>query len=182
MSARLDPHIVVELDRVPAESRIAAAAEHAYFSESFAVPCNCPDMTMPAAFFAVFGHHPLWLKCLLITRNAVARLFGLEVADAESILRPVRQPAYRIGELIGPWPIFFSDPNELVAGRDEIHLDFRVSVLRQCEAGKTRLIVSTICLIHNRAGARYLAVILPFHRWGMRRLMRDAVSSGRLNA
>ena len=34
--------------------------------------------------------------------------------------------------------------------------------------------------LHNRAGKIYLFFIVPFHRWGMRALMRRAVAAGRL--
>jgi len=29
-------------------------------------------------FFALFGHTPIWMKLILIVRNAAARVFGLE--------------------------------------------------------------------------------------------------------
>ena len=34
------------------------------------------------------------------------------------------------GDKIGPWPVFFVGENEIIAGRDNKHMDFRLSVLK----------------------------------------------------
>jgi len=36
----------------------------------------------------LFGHTPLWMKLLLIARNTLARLFGLEVPTVGEIMKP----------------------------------------------------------------------------------------------
>ena len=59
------------------------------------------------------------------------------------------------------------------------HLDFRVSVLKR-DMPEPSVAISTLCTVHNRAGKIYLFFIVPFHRWGMRSLMRRAVAAGRL--
>jgi len=65
-------------------------------------------------FFALFGHHPFWMKVLLVARNAVARLIGLEAPTVAEIMKPDFRSAYRVGEKIGPWPIFFLIPTNLL--------------------------------------------------------------------
>ncbi len=37
---------------------------------------------------------------------------------------------YAVGDRIGPWPIFPISQKEIVAGRNNKHLDFRLSVLK----------------------------------------------------
>ena len=62
---------------------------------------------MSDIFFALFGHKPLGIKLLLIVRNAAARIAGLEVPTVAEIMNPTFKADYRVGEKIGPWPIFF---------------------------------------------------------------------------
>lgn len=137
-------------------------------------------MPMPTIFFAIFGHHPFWLKALLLTRNRAAAIFGLAVPSASSILKPKQKDRYNIGECIGPWPIFELQENELIVGRDNSHLDFRLSVLKAKADDGHCLTVTTICNVHNIYGKLYLGAIVPFHKWGIKRLLASAVQSRRI--
>ena len=96
----------------------------AYFHDSYRVPAR-PGLSIIDIFFALFGHTPFWMKALLITRNAIARRFGLEAPTAAEILHPTVRASYHVGDKIGPWPIYFIGENEIVAGRNNKHLDFR---------------------------------------------------------
>lgn len=135
---------------------------------------------MPDIFFALFGHHPGWVKALLQLRNRVASAFGLDVANAADIRNPVQKSAYRVGDAIGPWPIFSLSEQELIAGRDNRHLDFRLSLLREDHAGQATVVVSTICNVHNLSGKIYLFLIVPFHKWGVRQMIARAIRAKRL--
>lgn len=152
----------------------------AYFHDSYRVPLARRGLTIVEIFFALFGHTPRWMKALLITRNAIARCFGLEVPSATEILKPVVRTSYRVGEKIGPWPIFFIGDNEIVAGRNNKHLDFRLSVLRLTNGDAESVVVSTVCSVHNLAGKIYLFFIVPFHRTGVQLLLTNAVAAKRL--
>jgi hypothetical protein len=87
---------------------------------------------------------------------------------------------YNVGDKIGPWPIFHISANEIVAGRNNRHLDFRLSVLRVMDGDAASVVVSTICSVHNFFGKIYLFFILPFHRTGVKSLMSNAVAAKRL--
>ena len=41
-------------------------------------------------------------------------------------------------------------------------------------------VVSTVCTTHNAFGKLYLLLVIPFHKWGVQRLMAHAVARGRL--
>ena len=171
---------VIECD-VPSSSALSRdLIRNAYFRDSYRVTLARPGLGIVEIFFALFGHTPFWMKSLLIVRNAAARLFGLEAPSVGEIIRPAVRSAYRVGDKIGPWPIFFIDDNEIVAGRNNKHLDFRVSVLKTLDGETTSVVVSTICTVHNLFGKIYLFVIVPFHRSGVRSLMRNAVVAKRL--
>jgi hypothetical protein len=171
---------VIECD-VPASSALSRdLISSAYFHDSYRVPLLRPGLSIIDIFFALFGHTPRWMKALLITRNTVARWCGLEAPTAAEILEPTVRAGYSVGDKIGPWPIFFIDDHEIVAGRNNKHLDFRLSVLRLTDGDAESVVVSTICSVHNLAGKIYLFFIVPFHRTGVQSLLAKAVAAKRL--
>ena len=95
-------------------------------------------------------------------------------------MRPEVRSAYRVGDKIGPWPVFFIGDDEIIAGRDNKHMDFRLSVLKAAEADAAHVVVSTVCSVHNLFGRIYLFAIVPFHRAGVKGLLARAVRAGRL--
>jgi hypothetical protein len=171
---------VIECDVPPGSALSRDLIRNAYFHDSYRVPLTNPDLSIVEIFFALFGHTPFWMKALLITRNAIARWVGLEAPTASEILHPTVLAAYNVGDKIGPWPIFHIDKNEIVAGRNNKHLDFRLSVLRMTDGDAASVVVSTICSTHNFFGKIYLFFIVPFHRTGVKSLMSNAVTAKRL--
>ena len=166
---------------VPSGSMVACdLAGNSYFEDSYRAPLSDPERGVIDIFFAVFGHKPLWIKLLLVARNAAARIAGLEVPTVGEIMNPAFKTDYRVGEKIGPWPIFFLGENEIVAGRNNTHIDFRVSVLKSVEGEGASIVVSTVCTVHNVFGKIYLFVIGPFHRNGVQLLMSNAIRAKRI--
>lgn len=171
---------VIECD-VPASSALdRELVGHCDFRDSWRVPLSQSELGMAEIFFAVFGHTPLWMKAMLILRNALAKLAGLEAPTVNEIMKPEARAVYRVGDKIGPWPVFFVGENEIIAGRDNRHMDFRLSVLKRRDGDAVEVVVSTICSIHNLFGKAYLFLIVPFHRAGVQALLRRAVRAGRL--
>ena len=171
---------VVECEVPPGSMLDRDLVAHCYFRDSYRAPLARTDLGMADIFFAVFGHKPLWIKLLLIARNAAAGLAGLEVPTVAEIMNPQIEPAYRVGDKIGPWPIFFIGENEIVTGRDNKHIDFRLSVLKSVDGDATDVVVSTICTVNNWFGKIYLFFVVPFHRRGVQLLMSRAVAAKRL--
>ena len=98
---------VVECD-CPAGSALGQdTVRRAYFHDSYRATLARPELGIIELFFALFGHTPLWMKLLLIVRNAVMKMFGLEVPSPREIMRPAAKSEYRLGEKIGPWPVFY---------------------------------------------------------------------------
>src|SRR6185369_10291066 len=120
------------------------AISKAYFHDSYRVPLARPGLSIVEIFFALFGHTPRWMKAMLITRNTIARWCGMEAPTAAEILKPAMRASYGVGDKIGPWPIFLINDNEIVAGRNNKHLDFRLSVLRVADGDAGSVVVSTI--------------------------------------
>ena len=156
------------------------AVEHAYFRDSYRVPLGRKELGIVDVFFSIFAHHPLWMKLFLIVRNKLASLTGLEVPSASEVLRVEIKDGYVVGDKIGLWPIFALSENEVIAGRNNKHLDFRLSVLKVPDGDKMSVVVSTICMVHNLAGKLYLLIVVPFHKYGVRKLMANALAAKRL--
>jgi hypothetical protein len=120
------------------------------------------------------------MKLLLIVRNKVASLAGLEAPTASEILNVEIKDRYGVGEKIGVWPIFSLSEDEVVTGRNNKHMDFRLSVLKVPDGDRVSVVVSTICTVHNLSGKLYLFFVVPFHRYGVRKLMTNALAARRL--
>jgi hypothetical protein len=157
-----------------------AWVDSAYFRDSYRFPLSRPTIGVVDVFHATLTHHPTWIKVVLIVRNWIAALCGLDTPAASSLLKPVVRSRYAVGDMIGVWPIYALTHSELVAGRDNKHLDFRLSIVREDNGSAASAVMSTVCVVHNTFGKVYLFFIVPFHRWGVRRLLTQAVRAGRL--
>ena len=171
---------VVESD-VPRHSALGKdLIERADFRDAYRAPLSRSDLEVIDIFFGIFGHRPGWMNLMLIARNKVAGLAGLEVPTTSEIMNMEKRDRYFVGEKIGPWPIFFLGSDELVAGRDNKHMDFRLSIMKVHDGIRPSIIVSTLCMTHNKLGQYYLYSIIPFHKFGLRRLMASALAEQRL--
>ncbi|MFZ6676401.1 DUF2867 domain-containing protein [Undibacterium sp. Tian12W] len=165
----------------PEQSVLMPELVHAaYYRDSYRVEFGRSELTVSDAFHAVFMHRPTWMKLIMLSRNYLASLFGIAVPDKAEIMHPRMRSDYKVGEKIGAWPIFYLSSEELVAGRDNSHLDFRLSIVRVEEEQTVAIVISTACLTHNWFGRVYIRLIRPFHRWGLKYLIRQAMLAGRL--
>jgi hypothetical protein len=171
---------VVECDMPSCSMMSRELVERAYFRDSYRAPLSRRELGIVDVFFGIFAHHPLWMKLLLIIRNKIVAVAGLDAPTASEILHIEIKDRYVIGEKIGVWPIFSLSEDEVVAGRNNKHLDFRLSVLKARDGDRTHVVVSTICTVHNLFGKIYLFFIVPIHRYGVKTLLRNAVAAGRL--
>ena len=171
---------VVECDLPSGSMMSREFVERAYFRDFYRAPLSGRELGVVDVFFAIFALHPLWLKLLLVVRNKIAAIAGLEAPTTSEILHIQIKDHYVVGEKIGVWPIFSLSKDEVVAGRNNKHLDFRLSVLKVHDGDRTNVVVSTICTVHNLFGKIYLFFIVPFHRYGVKTLLRNAVAAGRL--
>ncbi len=154
--------------------------EAAYFRDSYSAPLSHAQASIADIFLAIFAHHPTWMKIVLIVRNRIASLCGLDAPSSREVVKFEIKTRYDIGDRIGVWPIFALSETELIAGRDNKHLDFRLSVLKAIDGETANVVVSTICTVHNVFGKLYLFFIVPFHKWGVKRLISNAIVAGRL--
>jgi len=172
--------VPAERRNLPGGSRLSPRQTEAYYRESYEAPLRRPDLKMHEIYVAILGHLPWWARALIVVRNHVVSFFGLHAEPAANVWKPEMKDSYTPGDKILRFNLYSLDDNEIVAGRDDKHLDFRVSVMQLTEDGARKVIVSTLIFTHNLFGRIYLLFVLPFHKFGMRRLLAQAAAVGRI--
>ena len=109
-----------------------------YSVESDLSPRNAAEIIM---------NFPGWARFLLKIRALVTAPFGLSNDGP---------PA---PDKVGVFPVETESSHELIAGFNDKHLDFRVSVISQ----EGRVFLATWVHTNNIGGQIYLKAILPFH-------------------
>ena len=171
---------VIECD-IPSSSALSRnLIENAYFRDSYRAPLAQPELGIVDIYSAIFAHMPLLLKLLLVARNALVRPLGLKAPTFTEIMHGGFKTGHAVGETIGRWRIYFITDDEIIAGSDDKHQDFRVSVLKIRNAETASVAVTTICTVHNPFGKCYLYFVGPFHRYGVQKLLSNAMKAQRL--
>ena len=149
---------------------------NATYIDSFSVPRAKADASIVEIYAAVLGALPPWFKALMMVRTALVAPLGIAGPGWAELNRRIDTTrAYAVGDTIGRWRIDHIDADEIIAGYDDRHLDFRVSVRRGAD-----IVLTTAVKTHNAFGRLYLATIKPFHRFGVRRLLTNASKAARV--
>ncbi len=90
---------------------------------------------------------PGWAQVLMLIRGVLTAPFGLSNDGPDA------------SDKVGIFPVETETGSELIAGFNDRHLDFRVSVFAQ----DGRISLATWVHPHNIGGRLYLAAIMPFH-------------------
>lgn len=152
----------------------------AAYTDAWRITLQRPSLSPAALFLAVFGHRPNWLKTLFQLRNLLVRPFGLATSSRQQLDDEPDLTRCKAGDTLLGWTLYSLNEHELVIGRDNPHLDFRVVIRKQASLTGTEALFATLCAPNNIAGRIYLHAVLPFHRPGFRWLLLRAVKRGRL--
>lgn len=128
---------------LPQSSRLHGMVGPGDFLDCYAVAAD----VSPRRAAEIVVDFPGWARVLLRLRRVVTAPFGLSNDGPEA------------DDKLGPFPVLYEDAGEIVAGFDDRHLNFRVSVLSQ----NGRVHLATWVHPHNVAGRIYLAAIMPLH-------------------
>lgn len=164
----------------PADSRLSSQLDKAYYHDSYEALLRRSDLKIHEVYVAILGHLPWWARTLIIVRNNIVSPFGLHAEPAAGVWQPSLKDSYLPGDKIVRFNLYAQDENEIIAGLDDKHLDFRVSVMKVREHETQKVVVSTIIFVHNNFGRAYLWFILPFHKRGLRHLLAQAVAHHRI--
>jgi hypothetical protein len=138
----------------------------AQFADAYRIEIEGTTLDAGTAALLILGRSPRWVRVLLGLRNVLVTPFGLKTSG---------EPTTK--GIIGLFPVVSATREQLVAGFDDHHLDFRV-VVEVAPAGENRQQVTTTTLVrrHNLLGRVYLAIVMPFHRVIARAMLRQVAT------
>lgn len=167
--------------RVPFASRLRHTLKVIHFCDAYRVALSKPGTSVQDAYEAVFGNAPSWVRGLMAVRGLLASAAGLKHVAAHSPLTSGEAHfSYQVGQRVGLFTVQAIEPNELIVGDDDRHLNFRISILRSTIDGAETVTISTAVQIHNMLGRVYMVAIKPFHRIIAKSMLQRAADSGRL--
>ena len=162
---------------LPSNSRLRDALPRIDHLDCYRIAIARDEQSLVSLYAGTFGHMPSAFKQLLVLRSVIVKPFGIAGVSFRDLANPIDPDrTYAIGDKIGRWTLFEQSDDELITGADDRHLDFRVSVLRTPDR---RVVLSTAVMPHNAFGRAYVTAILPFHRFGVASLLRNASAAGR---
>ncbi|WP_184365252.1 DUF2867 domain-containing protein [Nocardiopsis metallicus] len=141
---------------VPEAARLARTAfEKTDHAGAFSLGLRPGISTDPQEWAdAVFRDPPRWVMALLLLRESLVGLVGIERGGRSA------------------FDTVASRPGEVLLGTDSGHLDFRASVLVEEDSGSVTL--STVVRLNNRRGRLYWAVVRRLHPFVIRAMLRRA--------
>ena len=141
----------------------------AQFADAFRVAIDGPAIDARTAAERMLSQSPRWVDALVRLRNAIVAPFGLKTTGAGE--------PNKLG-MIGIFPVISDTPEQLVAGFNDRHLDFRVVVDVTADGAGRQVTATTLVRTHNWFGRSYLAVIMPFHRLVVKSMLRRVAAVG----
>ena len=164
---------VVRAVAMPPGASIAPLYQGSNLADAYAVGLSSAgvrQMDMQALARVVLCSQPRWAQWLLAVRDIIVTPFGIKTA---------KQLGAKPDGRIGIFRIYAVSDDEIIVGEDDSHLDFRLSVLRNRDAGLHGSITfSTVVHCHNWIGRSYILLIRPFHKLVVRRTLARAVNGG----
>lgn len=142
----------------------------AQFIDAFRVDIGAGAVNAREACTRMVLHGPRWIDALLRLRNILVTPLGLKTSG---------EGAPAPGGMIGLFPVLSETPEQLVAGFDDHHLDFRIVVDVSGNAASRQVTSTTLVRTHNLLGRTYLALIMPFHKLVVRNMMGRIVAPAR---
>ncbi len=148
----------VTATHLPAWSMLHQRVAANDFLDCYSVASDLP----PRQAAEIFATFPGWVHFLLRLRRVVTAPFGLS------------NDGPKARDRIGFFPVETDNGAEIIAGFNDRHLDFRVSILSR----DGQVSAATWVHPHNIGGRLYLALVLPFHRLIVRNGLARVASHG----
>jgi hypothetical protein len=139
----------------------------AQFADAYRIAVDGRALNARQAAERMIAQQPRWAEALLSLRNILVTPLGLKTSGASTT-----EPR----EMVGIFPVVSEQPDRLVAGFNDKHLDFRIVVDVATSGATQNVTATTLVLTHNWLGRIYLTIIMPFHR-----RPHPAASGSRLN-
>jgi hypothetical protein len=153
----------------PADSELRSFIGHIDFEDAYAFRTPESPASMEALYAGIFNTAPAWVEYAMRLRNMLVAPFGLKTEIDKN-----QTPLIKEGEKAGIFRIYKILENEVIAGEDDKHLNFRVSVHRK--PGRDAVItVTTMVHYNNLFGKIYMTLIAPIHKMVVKSILRSSV-------
>lgn len=127
----------------PPQSQLHRRVAASDFLDCYCIAANLS----PRRAAEIITTFPRWTRVLFLIRRVVTAPFGLSNDGPPAV------------DKVGSFPVEYDSERELIAGFDDKHLEFRVSVM----SFDGRVYLGTWVHTHNVGGRLYLKLIMPFH-------------------
>ena len=135
------------------------ALPRADWADRFGVEGVAGPLTARQALERMTACAPAWIGRLMALRNSLVRLVGLKTAKIDG------------------FPVLSEREDQMVVGFDDGHLDFRLVIrVEPMATDLNRVSIATLVDRHNALGRAYIAVITPFHKVIVMRMLRSLAS------
>lgn len=136
------------------------------FADAWRVDGLKPDQDAPSIAARLFARAPRWISPLMALRNRLVAPFGLRTSAGEADDKR-------------SFPVVEAQPNRVVMGFDDRHLDFRLVIDIGVGDDNSQLAATATTYVrtHNLGGRLYLAAVRPFHRIIVPLMLRNAVAT-----
>ncbi len=157
--------------KIPNNSSVYAYISNVDYSDAYSVKLSDEGMSAEEIYLNIFSYIPSWIMNLMVLRNKIVALFGLKTDEETSHTKSLK-----IGEKAGIFMIYSIKKKEIIAGEDDMHLDFRLSVLKE----NNMVTISTLVHYNNLFGKVYMTIITPFHKLVVKTMMKNALKGERI--
>lgn len=148
-------------NELPSQSILKKECASYAYKDTYQVVINRQNVTNWEMVAALFHSTPAWFDSLAKMRDRLVSVFGLKLSAGDPKLLV---PPYREDQEIGFFRILQLAEREVILGNDDIHLNFRTSLLVTNEAEGARLSVSTAVSTKNLLGKAYFGIVKHVHR------------------
>jgi hypothetical protein len=143
------------------------------FSEEIIHPIGKITITDVAKAFLLST--PKWIRNLFEFRNRLVSVFGLKT-NKEHMNQDVDNFNANVGDQLGFFKVYNKAKSEIVLGEDDVHLNFRVSlILIDLHTDIIEIVISTGVVYNNFLGKVYFAIVKPFHKLIVRSMLKNLV-------
>lgn len=128
---------------------------------------------------AFFSSAPNWTAKLFEFRNKIVSILGLKTSEnPQNRNELISKFRCEPGDRLGLFKVYSRNENEVVLGEDDKHLDFRISLFKENKVnqkGTKKLTISTTVKFNNWFGRLYFALIKPFHKLIVPRMLKGII-------
>ena len=156
---------------LPNNSIIKSFINTVDYEDSFAMLLLNKDATIQSVYLNIFNHSPKWVDFLMSLRNKLVGIFGVKTDASKQV-----NTELKVGIKSGIFNIYAIEKNEIIAGENDKHLNFRVSVLKD----NGLLTVTTLVKYNNWFGKLYFFIVKPFHKRIVKAMLKNAIKNNRL--